>query len=72
MSAGRYLGTALGGALQREFTAAEVAEVWDATDEDLRERDDDGVITLWARAVTYPGRLPLPIHLHPLDGEQAA
>lgn len=29
---------------------AEVQALWDATDEDLRERDEDGVITLWTRS----------------------
>lgn len=46
----RYLATALGGALRTEMTADEVDEMWEATDEDLREDDGNGLITLWARS----------------------
>lgn len=65
MSSGWYLGTALGGALRRELTADDVAEMWEATDEDLRERDDDGGITLWARSEDRTFRLA-PVRLAPI------
>jgi hypothetical protein len=66
----RYLATALGGALRTEMTADEVAELWDATEEDLREDDADaGLITLWARS--SDGLRMAPIYFRRLD-EQAA
>ena len=67
----RYLATALGGRLKADLSAEEALEMWEATDEDLRERDDDGSMVLWARAVDHPGRLA-PLYFRPLPDEQAA
>lgn len=53
------------------MTADGVDELWEATDTDMREREDDGRIVLWARAVDHPGRLA-PLYLRPLDDDQAA
>jgi hypothetical protein len=66
--AGRFLATALGGALKVVMSEDEVAELWEATDENLREREDDGQIVLWARAVDHPGRLA-PLYFRPLDDD---
>ena len=58
MTSIRYVATALGGALRAELTEDEVAEMWEATDEDLREDDQDtGLITLWARSTDGSFRL---------------
>lgn len=70
--ASRYLATALGGALKAEMSAEDVAELWEATDADLRERDDDGSITLWARGVDQPTRIFAPVYFRPLPDESAA
>lgn len=61
---GHYVASALGGALKATLTAVEVEELWHETDPDLRERDDDGSITLWARGTDCPGRLA-PIYIQP-------
>jgi hypothetical protein len=63
---GLYVATALGGVLKATLTAAEVEDLWNETDEDLRE-EVDGEITLWARGTDHPGRLA-PIYIRPAAG----
>lgn len=62
---GPYVGSALGGSLHVGLTEDEVREMWDATDEDLREVDEKGEITLWARSTDGTFRLA-PIYFRPL------
>jgi hypothetical protein len=68
--AGRFLGTALGGALRAELSEAEVTEMWEATDPDLREGDPDTACTLWVWSADYAFRFA-PIYFRRIN-EQAA
>jgi hypothetical protein len=65
MSARRYEGSALGGTLRAELTAEAVDAWWQDTDEDLRDRDPDGTITLWVRSVDGTFR-HAPVRLTPI------
>lgn len=71
VAARRYLATALGGTLRAELSAEYVGELWDATDEDLREVSADGEIVLWARSADGSFRLA-PIHFRRLDESEAS
>ena len=67
--AGGYIGSAWGMPMV-EVDPDDAAALWGQFPEDLREVDDDGVITLWARA--EDGRRFAPICLRPYDEAAAA